>query len=81
MNGTYPIEALGHRSHGATDVKVTSSQLFQQLQFKAISGPTQGSNNSLGPFCWSKSDFNDKVSHLGQPDCFNFKPVLHQWSL
>lgn len=80
-NGTFPIRAMSHRSHGATDVKVTSSQLFQQLQFKAIAGPTQGSNNSLGPFCWSKSDFNDKVSHLGHPDCFNFKPVLHQWSL
>lgn len=78
-NGTYPIAAMGHRSHGATDVKVTSSQLFQKLQFKAVSGPTQGTNNSLGPFCWSKSDFN-KVSHLSQPDCFDFDPVLHQWS-
>lgn len=81
VDGTYPIEAMNHRSYGATDVKITSSQLFQQLQFKAIAGPTQGTNNSLGPFCWSQSDFNDEVSHLGHPDCFDFDPVLHQWSL
>lgn len=72
---------MGHRPHGATDVKVTTSQLFQHLQFRAIAGPTQGTNNSLGPFCWSKSDFNDKVSHLSQPDCFDFETVTHQWSL
>jgi len=78
-NGTYPIAAMSHRSHGATDVKITTSQLFKNLQFTAVSGPTQGTNNSLGPFCWSKSDFNDKVSHLGQPDFFDFDPVLHKW--
>lgn len=80
-NGTYPIAAFGHRSHGATDVKITTSQLFHNLRFKAVAGPTQGTNNSFGPFCWSKSDFNDKVRHLDHPDCFNFDPVLHQWSL
>jgi len=81
VNGTYPIEAMSHRSHGATDVKVTSNRLFQLLQFKAIAGPTQGTNGTLGPFCWSKSDFDSKVSHVGQPDCFDFGPVEHQWSL
>lgn len=78
-NGTYPIAAMGHRSHGATDVKITTSLHFQKLMFIAIAGPTQGTNNSLGPFCWSKSDFDDQVSHFGQPDCFDFGPTMHQW--
>ncbi|XP_050520145.1 putative phospholipase B-like 2 [Daktulosphaira vitifoliae] len=80
-NGTYPFAALGHRSHGSTDVKITTSQLFQNLQFKAIAGPTQGTNNTLGPFCWSKSDFSHSVPHEGHPDCFDFSPITHQWSL
>ncbi|VVC38023.1 Phospholipase B-like [Cinara cedri] len=80
-NGSYPIPAMGHRLHGATDVKLTTSKLFQRLEFKAVCGPTPGTNNTLGPFCWSKSDYNDKVSHVDQPDCFNFDPVVHQWSL
>lgn len=70
---------MRHRSHGATDVKVTSSELFKYLQFRAIAGPTQGTNNSFGPFCWSKSDFNN-VSHLGQPECFDFNPVTYEWN-
>lgn len=81
VNGIYPIEAMSQVPYGATDVKITTSQLFQNLQFKAVAGPTQGTNNSLGPFCWSKSDFNDKICHLGHPDCFDFNPVVHQWSL
>lgn len=78
-NGTYPIAAMGHRPHGATDVKITTSELFQTLRFRAIAGPTRGTDNVLEPFCWSKSDFNDKVNHLDQPDCFNFKPVSDGW--
>merc|ERR1719323_1581146 len=39
-NGTYPFGALGHRSHGGTDMKVTSYKLSQNLQFIAQSGPT-----------------------------------------
>lgn len=70
---------MRHRCHGATDVKVTSSELFKYLKFRAVAGPTQGANNSFGPFCWSKSDFNTVVSHLGQPDCFNFTTVTHEW--
>lgn len=78
-NGTYPIAAMGHRSHGATDVKITGSLHFQKLMFFAVAGPTQGTNNSLGPFCWSKSDYGNQVSHFSQPDCFDFRPTLHQW--
>ena len=28
-NGTYPFGALGHRSHGGTDMKLTSYSMFQ----------------------------------------------------
>lgn len=30
-NGTYPFSALGHRSHGATDAKITSHGKSQLL--------------------------------------------------
>lgn len=36
-NGTYPFSALGHRSHGATDAKVTSHGnfiIFNELIYK-----------------------------------------------
>lgn len=76
-NGTYPFHALSHRSSGATDAKVTSYKLAQQLGFLAVSGPTTGAH--LPPFQWSKSDFNLKLSHRGQPDIFFFQPVYITW--
>jgi len=74
-NGTYPFGALGHRSHGATDMKITNSQLVKNLQFLAVSGPTY---DSLPPFQWSKSGLNDL--HEGHPDLWTFKPHVHLWS-
>ena len=49
-NGSYPFSALGHRSHGGTDMKLTSLKLQQTLQFIAQSGPTW---DPLPPFRWS----------------------------
>ena len=43
------------RSHGGTDMKVTSYKLAQNLQFIAQSGPTW---NPLPPFQWSKQGIN-----------------------
>lgn len=38
-NGKYPFDALGHRDHGATDMKMTSSDMAKHMEFIAISGP------------------------------------------
>lgn len=76
-NGTYPFSALGHRDHGAIDAKATSSKLILTMQFKAVCGPTTGSD--LPEFKWSTSDFNDTIPHIGQPDSFEFDPVVITW--
>ncbi|PSN46677.1 putative phospholipase B-like 2 [Blattella germanica] len=75
-NGTYPFAALGHRSHSATDMKLTTSVLAPTLQFIAWSGPPY--SDDLPPFQWSTSDYNH-LAHLGQPDIWKFKPILFDW--
>lgn len=42
------------------------------LNFMAISGPTY---NPLPPFQWSTAVNGSSMSHLGQPDLFQFGPV------
>lgn len=76
INGTYPFGALGHRPHGGTDMKLTTSGMFKDLEFIAISGPTY---DSVPAFQWSKSDYDLTVRHKGQPDLWTFKPVQHKW--
>lgn len=73
-SGSYPFSALGHRSHGGTDNKMTSSELFARLSCKATSGPTFDQQPA---FQWSTSGF---PRPLGHPDKWNFPPVLVQWS-
>lgn len=75
-NGTYPFHALSHRSHGGTDAKVVSSAMVSSLDFVAVGGPT---SDSLPPFQWSKSDFAN-LSHVGQPDLWDFKPFRTRWT-
>jgi len=75
-NGTYPFGALGHRSHGGTDMKLTSSEMFQNLEFLAQSGPTW---DPLQPFRWSLQDFANDTNHVGHPDLWQFAPVQHKW--
>ena len=77
-NGTYPFGALGHRSHGGTDMKLTSFAMFQKFEFVAAGGPTF---DDLPPFQWSKVDFEKDTPHVGHPDIWTFLPVQHQWSL
>ncbi|XP_062613550.1 citron Rho-interacting kinase-like, partial [Saccostrea cucullata] len=72
-DGKYPFGALGHRSHGGTDMKLTNSAMFKDLQFVAISGPTY---DQLPPFQWSLVDFRDTTPHIGQPDVFKFDPIM-----
>ncbi|VDM63256.1 unnamed protein product [Angiostrongylus costaricensis] len=76
-NGTYPFPALGHRDHGATDMKVTNSQLIESLSFTAIAGPT---HNPTPVFDWSASTLEHSVPHNGQPVRWTFKPITHRWS-
>lgn len=74
-NGTYPFGALGHRSHGATDAKITNFGLFKDLEFLAVSGPT---HDPLPPFRWSTSGLKDL--HEGHPDLWVFAPHVHHWT-
>ncbi|RWS17237.1 putative phospholipase B-like 2 [Dinothrombium tinctorium] len=71
-DGKYPFEALGHRPHGATDMKLTTNQLRKSLKFIAFGGPPY---DDVPAFVWSKSDFNS-LSHIGHPDKWTFKPIV-----
>lgn len=73
-DGVYPFGALGHRSHGSTDMKLTNSSLFADLMFTAVGGPTY---DPLPPFRWSTSGLKDR--HDGQPDLWQFTPFTHKW--
>ncbi|XP_067929268.1 putative phospholipase B-like 2 [Watersipora subatra] len=75
-NGTYPFSALGHRSHGGTDCKITSLALYKQFMMEVVSGPT---HDDQKPFSWSTADFADSVPHEGHPDTFDFGPVQTNW--
>ncbi|XP_022686057.1 putative phospholipase B-like 2 [Varroa jacobsoni] len=75
-NGTYPFPALGHRPRGAIDVKVTNSTMVREFAMLIQCGPT---NDQQPTFSWRQSDFNQVIRHEGQPDVFNFPPVLSRW--
>lgn len=74
-NGTYPFPALSHRSHGATDMKLTSFSMAKEFALIAQGGPTF---DPLPPFRWSEQDFKD-TPHVGHPDLWQFKPVKVTW--
>ncbi|XP_067010461.2 putative phospholipase B-like 2 [Anabrus simplex] len=76
-NGTYPFKALGHRSHGSIDTKITTADLFMKLKFISRSGPVY--NENLPPFVWSEADFGSTTPHMGHPNVWQFEPVTHQW--
>ncbi|XP_026332845.1 putative phospholipase B-like 2 [Hyposmocoma kahamanoa] len=78
-NGTYPFRALGHRSHGATDVKITSATLYRTYSFLSVSSPTHNISRGIPPFAWSEFDLGNSISHVGHPDVWLFSPLLHQW--
>ncbi|CAI9744262.1 Hypothetical predicted protein [Octopus vulgaris] len=73
QNGTYRFKFLGHRAHGAIDMKLTNSTLIKDLSFIAIAGPTC---DDVPIFQWSKAGFNDSVPHFGHPDIFKFPPYV-----
>ena len=76
-NGTFPFGALKRRLHGGTDMKLVTSSLIENLQMKAVSGPT---SDDQPPFEWNKSGFED-VPHFGLPNKWDFKPLVYQWKL
>ncbi|CAK1547522.1 unnamed protein product [Leptosia nina] len=78
-NGTYPFRALGHRSHGGTDVKVTNSEMAQNYHFLSVSGPTHNISRGIPPFQWSTFDMGTEVFHEGHPDVWLFPPLIHHW--
>jgi len=74
-NGSYPFSFLGHRNHGGTDCKVTSSDLFNSaLSCIAVSGPT---HDQQPVFKWSTSGWKRPMGH---PDAWDFDPILVQFS-
>lgn len=75
-NGTYPFSALGHRSHGSTDMKITTAKMAQNLHFLAASGPTY---DQQPVFQWSKQDFANNTPHYGHPDAWQFPVISHKW--
>ena len=72
--GHYPFKEWTHRGEGAIDAKMTNSSMVWNLEMLAVSGPT---DRQQPPFQWSKTHV--KLSHVGQPDVFNFKPIYVKW--
>ncbi|XP_042871077.1 putative phospholipase B-like 2 [Penaeus japonicus] len=75
-NGTYPFGALGHRSHGGTDMKMTTSSMASRLKFLAVNGPTY---DQQPVFRWSEQDFEKDTPHYGHPDAWAFPVIGHKW--
>lgn len=78
--GKYPFDALGHRDHGATDMKLTNFKLSETLQFISIAGPTHD-DADVTPFVWSQADFGSTTNHFGHPDKWTFEPFCAEWNL
>jgi len=74
-DGKYPFPALSHRSHGGTDMKLTSYSMSQDYEMIVQGGPTW---DPLPPFRWSEQDFKD-TPHIGQPDLWQFDPIRVKW--
>ena len=76
-NGTY-TRGFGYANHGGIDMKLTSHELFEKMQFKSISSPAY---DDVPPFQWSTSTLRNKVRHFGMPDLWTFKPVTYEWTI
>ncbi|XP_019349178.2 putative phospholipase B-like 2 [Alligator mississippiensis] len=74
-NGTYPFAALRQRSHGGTDMKITSYRMAKDYGLMAASGPTW---DDVSPFQWSTSPYSNLL-HMGHPDLWKFPPIKVRW--
>lgn len=75
---------------GTIDSKILMVSSFQKVELHVVSRPTityiqNNKNNSSEsikfqdiPFQWSKSQFANKT-HIGLPDCWQFKAVQPEW--
>nr|XP_055071788.1 putative phospholipase B-like 2 [Misgurnus anguillicaudatus] len=75
-NGTYPFGALRQRSHGGTDMKMTSYEMVKNFEMLAVSGPAW---DQVPVFQWSTSPYS-KLLHMGHPDRWDFHTVHVKWS-
>lgn len=70
-----PVKELNRVDEGGIDLKFTSLGLMIGVNSTisiAQNGPT--THNGQAPFIWSTSPFAS-ISHIGQPDEFNFQPI------
>jgi hypothetical protein len=74
-NGKYPSRQWSNNGFGATDSKITNSEMAMNLEMLAVSGP---SDEQQSPFQWSTTNLKG-LKHFGQPDLFNFKPIYIKW--
>jgi hypothetical protein len=74
-DGKYSFRQSNNYGFGATDAKITNSEMAMNLEMLAVSGPT---HEQQPPFEWSTSNIGD-LKHFGQPDLFNFSPIYIKW--
>jgi hypothetical protein len=51
---------------------------MEQFSLVAVAGPT---TDGQTPFVWSESNCGKKISHVGQPNEWNFEPFTPTWRL
>ena len=51
---------------------------MRNLSVVSIAGPT---TDQQAPFIWSQARCEKKVSHIGQPDKWDFQPFIPAWVL
>lgn len=74
--GKYIVNDLAFSLDGAIDAKVTNSKLAKELEFVAVSGPTDANQPA---FDWTNFPGNE-AKHLDQPTVWKFKPVVTKWT-
>uniref|UniRef100_A0A1I8BKQ9 Phospholipase B-like n=1 Tax=Meloidogyne hapla TaxID=6305 RepID=A0A1I8BKQ9_MELHA len=78
-NGKWEVPGMGFRNHGSIDYKGTNFELFKQLRFEVVGGPTYGGPGKLPYFSWSNTKIN--TTHFGQPTNWNFTEFATQWAI
>ena len=78
VNGTWEVPGMSFRNHGSLDYKGTNYEMFKQLRFELIGGPTYGGPGQLPPFDWETTNVKD-VPHWGQPKLWKFDPFVTLW--
>uniref|UniRef100_A0A915MUG6 Phospholipase B-like n=1 Tax=Meloidogyne javanica TaxID=6303 RepID=A0A915MUG6_MELJA len=77
-DGKWELPGMGFRNHGSIDYKGTNFELFKQLRFEVVGGPTYGGPGNLPYFSWDTTKIN--TTHFGQPINWNFTEFATQWT-